>query len=236
MTDPLGLAWLADVNSLSIGLVFVRGLSPDDVFRAYGADPAQAVERGPDEPYDPADGPFAGPSVRVGQAGDWVMAVEDHFMPFQAARSEVLRRASAGGEAVAVSTDIGKLNHTYGYAVAGDVVATLMTCVPLSWGGSGPGRLEPLARELGLVGDGAEPPDAAWSASCNSSGRGMPRAGRSPCPGAPRPSPTSAVPPATRQPTPRCGRPRKPGWPSRRRCAAGRAPSTPRRCAPTWPR
>jgi len=52
----------------------------------------------------------------------------------------VLRRLCAGGEAVALHEDLGKLNHQFGYAADGDVIAMLNTSVPPCWSGRDPGR------------------------------------------------------------------------------------------------
>lgn len=57
----------------------------------------------------------------------------------------MLRLVSSGGAAVAVHEDIGKLNHEFGYAADGDVIAALTTCVPLHWSGSDPGWFESFA-------------------------------------------------------------------------------------------
>ncbi len=54
---------------------------------------------------------------------------------------------------MALAQDIGKLNHEFGYAADGDVIAALVTSVPLSWSGSDPDRFGSLARELGLTDD-----------------------------------------------------------------------------------
>jgi hypothetical protein len=150
-----GLRWLLE-EEWPPCLVFVRGVSEDQVFRAFGADPDHAVPRRLGEPLDAAEA-IPGPALWVVRAGEWVVAIEDGEPP-QGVRPEVLRRVSSGGEAVALHADIGKLNHEFGYAADGDVIATLTTSVPPHWSGSDPGRFGPLARELGLTED-TEPPD-----------------------------------------------------------------------------
>lgn len=151
--DSPGLGWLAD-REWPEGLVFARGVSEDQVLRAFGADPDEAVLREPGEPVPAPEGVTeAAPVIRVGQVGDWVIVIEEDEPP-QGIRREVLRRVSAGGgEAVALHQDIGKLNHGLGYAADGDVIAALVTSMPPSWSGSDPDRFGSLARELGLSDD-----------------------------------------------------------------------------------
>jgi Family of unknown function (DUF6461) len=163
--DGPGLGWLAD-RSWPGGLVFTRGVSEDQVLRAFGADPDEAVLREPGEPVPAPEGMTdAAPVIRVGQVGDWVIVIEEDDPP-QGIRAEVLRRVSAGGgEAVALHQDIGKSNHQFGYAADGDVISALVTSVPVSWSGSDPDRFGSLARELGLTGNADESDDLdEWEA------------------------------------------------------------------------
>jgi hypothetical protein len=163
--DSPGLGWLADSERPGC-LVFARGVSEDQVLRAFGADPDEAVLREPGEPVPTLEGMTeAAPVIRVGQVGEWVIVIEEDEPP-QGVRPEVLCRVSAGGgEAVALHQDIGKLNHEFGYAADGDVIAALVTSVPLSWSGSDPGRFDSPARELGLTDDSEAPDDLnEWEA------------------------------------------------------------------------
>jgi hypothetical protein len=153
--DSPGLGWLADSEWPGC-LVFVRGVHEDQVLRAFGADPDEAVLREPGEPVPALEGMTdAAPVIRVGRAGDWVIVIEEGEPP-QGIRPEVLRRVSAGGgEAVALHQDIGKLNHEFAHAVDGEIVTAVTTSVPAHWRGTQPQRLRPLAEELGLE-DGAD--------------------------------------------------------------------------------
>jgi Family of unknown function (DUF6461) len=163
--DSTGLGWLAD-GDWPEGLVFARGVSEDQVLRAFGADPDEAVLREPGEPVPAPEGVTDdAPVIRVGQVGDWVIVIEEDEPP-QGVRPEVLRRVSAdGGEAVALHQDIGKLNHQFGYAEDGEVISALVTSVPVSWSGSDPDRFASLARELGLTGNADESDDLdEWEA------------------------------------------------------------------------
>ena len=124
--DSPGLGWLADRGWPGC-LVFARGVSEDQVLRAFGADPDEAVLREPGEPVPAPEGMTdAAPVIRVGQVGDRVIVIEEDEPP-QGIRPEVLRRVSAGGgAAVALHWDIGKFNHEFGYAEASRKFAPLL--------------------------------------------------------------------------------------------------------------
>jgi len=163
MNGP-GLEWLDDGGWP--GLMFAQGVSEDQVLRAFGADPDEAVLREPGEPVPVPEGMTeAAPVIRLGQVGDWVIVIEEDDPP-QGIRPEVLRRVSAGGgTAVALHWDIGKLNHEFVYAVDGDVIAALVTSMPVSWSGSDPDWFGSLTRELGLTGNADESDDLdEWEA------------------------------------------------------------------------
>jgi hypothetical protein len=139
-----GLMWLGGprYQSTPFCLTFVRGATEREVFTWFGADPAAAV---------PVVGSDLGgqPTVRVARSGDWLVAIEANIPP-QGTRPEVLRRVSAGAEAIAVYQDIGKFNHELSYAADGDLIAAVQTTVPPNWSGSDPERIAAIARELGL--------------------------------------------------------------------------------------
>jgi hypothetical protein len=143
-----GLEWLADSEWPGC-LTFARGVSEDHVLRAFGADPDEAVLREAREPV-PAPGGMTedAPVIRVGQAGDWVIVIDEDLPP-QGVRPEVLCRVSAGGgEAVALHQDIGKLNHEFVHAYDGEIVTAVTASFPPFWRGSQPDRLRPLTEEL----------------------------------------------------------------------------------------
>jgi Family of unknown function (DUF6461) len=152
--DRPGLGWLADSEWPGC-LMFARGVPEDQVLRAFGADPDEAVLRELADPVPAPEGMTdAAPVIRVGQVGDWVIVIEEDEPP-QGIRPEVLRRVSAGGgEAVALHQDIGKLNHDLAHSVDGEIITAVTTSVPAHWRGTQPERLQSLAEELGL-GDGA---------------------------------------------------------------------------------
>ena len=150
-----GLMWLAGLRYAGrwpFCLTFVRGAGEDRVLAAFGADPGggpgtRATARSALATAEPSGLPL----VLVRPAGGWLAALEQNVPPY-GTRPDVLRAASAGGEAVAVYQDIGKLNHEFVHAADGQIVSAVRTSVPPHWWGDDPGRLQPLAEELGLGG------------------------------------------------------------------------------------
>ncbi|MGH3170828.1 MAG: hypothetical protein ACRDN0_33775, partial [Trebonia sp.] len=88
MTDSPGLEWLT-TGEWPGCLLFARGVSEDQVLRGFGADPDEALVRGPDEPVPAAGGTTDAPVIRVARIGEWVVAIEDGDPP-QGIRPEVL--------------------------------------------------------------------------------------------------------------------------------------------------
>jgi hypothetical protein len=160
--DEPGLGWLADGGWA--GCLFARGVSEEQVLRAFGADPETAVPGGLGERGElgervpvPEGMTEDAPVIRVGRAGDWAMVLEDDIPP-QGVRPEVLRRVSAGGgEVVALYWEIGKFNHEFRYAADGDVIAALDMCPPPSWSGSDPDQFRAPARDLVATADPEDP-------------------------------------------------------------------------------
>lgn len=143
-----GLRWLVEqpgAESWPFCLTFVRGVGERAVLAGLGVDPGDAV------PSAAAQAPTA-PGIIIMRSGDWTVALEDSIPP-RGTRPEVLRRLSAGTEAVAVYQDIGKGNDELAHAVDGEIITAVTTSVPTDWSGTQPDRLRPLADELGLDGD-----------------------------------------------------------------------------------
>ena len=142
-----GLAWLAnqaDVGSWPFCLTFVRGGTEREVLEGFGADPDDVVAAYATIPFGEA---HVRPRVMVGRSGEWGFALEENI-PAQGMRPEVLRRVSAGTEAVAVYNDIGKGNDEFAHAVNGEVITAVTTSLPAHWRGSEPDRLRSLAEEI----------------------------------------------------------------------------------------
>lgn len=141
-----GLRWLAarpGAENWPFCLTFVRGAEERTVLAGLGVNPDDAM------PPAAAQAPAA-PGIIIMRSGDWTAALEDSIPP-QGTRPEVLRRLSAGTEAVVVYQDIGKGNHEFAHAVDGEIITAVTTSVPPHWRGTQPERLRPLADELGLT-------------------------------------------------------------------------------------
>ena len=152
-----GLMWLAGpryAGRWPFCLTFVSGAGEDQVLAAFGADPGAPGSRATARSALAAAEPAGLPRVLVRPAGGWLAALEQNTPPY-GIRPDVLRAASVHGEAVAIYQDIGKLNHEFAHAAGGQIVSAVSTTVPPRWSGRDPGRLRPLAEELGL-GDGAD--------------------------------------------------------------------------------
>lgn len=146
-----GLRWLSRPEHEGLTcLTFVRGARESAVLAAFGADRAHAAQV--TGVTGQAPGSPGSPSVRVRRSGEWLIAAETD-VPAYGVRPEVMRRVSAGTEAVSVRQDIGKLNHELVYAVGGQVVASVVTSVPRQWSGSDPERLASVMRDIETAGD-----------------------------------------------------------------------------------
>ena len=152
-----GLMWLAGpryAGRWPFCLTFVSGAGEDQVLAAFGADPGAPGSQAPARSALAAPDPAGLPRVLVRPADGWLAALEQNTPPY-GVRPGVLRAASVHGAAVAIYQDIGKLNHEFAHAADGQIVSAVSTTVPPRWSGRDPGRLRPLAEELGL-GAGAD--------------------------------------------------------------------------------
>jgi len=149
-----GLMWLAEARYAGrwpFCLTFVRGAGEDQVLAAFGADPGEPGTRATARSALATAMPPGLPLILVRPADGWLAALEQNLPPY-GTRPDVLRAASAGGEAVTIYQDIGKLSHEFAHAADGQVVSAVRTTVPPHWWGDDPGRLQPLAEDLGLGG------------------------------------------------------------------------------------
>jgi hypothetical protein len=140
------LEWLADSPlaraQAGFCLTLARGVTEDEMFAAFGADPRQAEPRRWEDLKDVMH-------LQVGRSGEWVFALELNSV--NGTRPRVLRPVSADGDAVAVRGAGTGVHHVFAYAVEGELVAAVDTVTPGLWQGSDPGRLRGLAEESGLV-------------------------------------------------------------------------------------
>jgi Family of unknown function (DUF6461) len=146
-----GLMWLAGpryAGRWPFCLTFVSGAGEGQVLAAFGADPGAPGTRATARSARAATVPGGLPRVLMRPAGGWLAALEQNSPPY-GIRPDVLRAASAQGEAVAIYQDIGKLNHEFAHAADGQIVSAVTTTVPPRWSGRDPGRLRPLAEDLG---------------------------------------------------------------------------------------
>lgn len=149
-----GLQWLSDYSGGWVScLVFVHRTSVEDVFRRFGACPAQPVTARPK-----IGAPFprmtASQQILGRQCGDWTLVI-DGTVPQRSLQLEVLERTSAGTDAIVILNDTAKGNHQLVHAWNGNIITAVTTSVPPFWEGDDPDRLRGLAEELGL-GQGAD--------------------------------------------------------------------------------
>lgn len=151
-----GLTWLSRRGTGATGtMTFVRGTDERGVLTGLGADPDAAIL-----PADPGFSSVSG--ITVTRSGQWLVALEQSAWP-RGIRPEMLRRVSAGTEAVAIHEDIGKGNHQLAHAVDGEIITAVTTLLPQpSWGGTQPDRLRPLAEELGMARQDDSPADSDY--------------------------------------------------------------------------
>jgi len=153
-----GLTWLVQgpgLRGLPAGcMTFVRGADERALLTRLGVDP--------DDAMPPGDPEFSStPGITIVQSGDWLVALETAAWP-RGIRPDVLRRLSAGTEVVVIYEDIGKGNHQFAHAVDGEVITSVTTTMPPSWGGTQPDRLRPLAEELGMGHEDGSPSDSDY--------------------------------------------------------------------------
>jgi hypothetical protein len=108
------LEWLADspLARMQAGfcLTLARGVTEDETFAAFGADPEHARPRRWEDLQDVMH-------LQVGRSGDWVFALELNSV--NGTRPQVLRQVSAGGEAVVVRGAGTGVHHRFAYASGG---------------------------------------------------------------------------------------------------------------------
>jgi len=152
-----GLTWLVQgpgSRGLPGCMTFVRGADERAVLTRLGVDP--------DDAMPPADPEFSStPGITIVRSGDWLMALETAAWP-RGIRPDVLLRLSAGTEVVVIYEDIGKGNNQFAHVVDGEVITSVTTSMPPSWGGTQPDRLRPLAEELGMGHEDGSPSDSDY--------------------------------------------------------------------------
>ncbi|MGR6924202.1 DUF6461 domain-containing protein [[Actinomadura] parvosata] len=138
-------------GSWDLCLTFIRGRGEAEVFAAFGAVGDASL----------------GPLLRVGQAGEWLVAIEEESA--EGMRSEVLRRVTtSAGHAVAIHNSLGGFA-ALAHADDGHLITTFTTLAADSVHGRDPGKLlaavqaaaaqpHPLAMVLSIAADVFELP------------------------------------------------------------------------------
>ena len=154
-----GLTWLVQQPGSRgfpgwLCITFVRGSDERAVLAGLGVDPDDAMA--------PGDPEFEStPGITIVRSGEWLVALEDAVYA-RGIRPDVLLRLSAGTEVVVIYEDIGKGNNQFAHAVDGEVITSVTTTMPPSWGGTQPDRLRPLAEELGMGHEDGSPSDSDY--------------------------------------------------------------------------
>jgi hypothetical protein len=134
-------------------LTFARGISPEQMIRAFGMDPGAALMLSEVEAVgaNPAGGP---PWIRVGQTGEWAFAVEQ--LSLIGALEGAGQRLSLGTEAVVVDWTA---QPTYEISYMRDGVFVTRFEPGMEWARSGrePDRFLREMRQLGFRVDRPEP-------------------------------------------------------------------------------
>ena len=154
-----GLTWLVQQPGSRgfpgwLCMTFVRGADERGLLAGLGVDPDDAMA--------PGDPEFEStPGITIVRSGEWLVALEDAVYA-RGIRLDVQLRLSAGTEVVVIYEDIGKGNNRFAHAVDGEVITSVMTTAPPSWGGTQPDRLRPLAEELGMGHEDGSPSDSDY--------------------------------------------------------------------------
>lgn len=129
---------------------FARGVTPDQVIEAFGANPADA------RLLTAEDAREEGASVRVGRAGEWAFALDDGCAdPWE--RERISTALSAATEVVTYEINP-ELSH-FRYYANGDEVTSFEPLLAHDRAGTEPDRFLPLMRQAGLRADDADDDD-----------------------------------------------------------------------------
>jgi len=154
-----GLTWLVQQPGSRgfpgwLCMTFVRGADERGLLAGLGVDPDDAMA--------PGDPEFEStPGITIVRSGEWLVALEDAVYA-RGIQLDVQLRLSAGTEVVVIYEDIGKGNNRFAHVVDGEVITSVMTTAPPSWGGTQPDRLRPLAEELGMGHEDGSPSDSDY--------------------------------------------------------------------------
>ncbi len=134
--------WMPEEYPDGVRLLFARGVTPERVIEAFGADPAAA------EPL-PADQALETLTswVQVGRVGEWAFAIDNSSLDAEES-GRISRMLSAGTELALFETGP-NFDHFY-YFADGDEVTSFEPLLSHYREGSDPDRFVPQMRQAGL--------------------------------------------------------------------------------------
>lgn len=151
--------WMPEEYPIGNRLMFVRGVIPERVIQAFGADPAAARMLSAEAALETLNS-----WVRVGHTGEWSFASDNWSVDIYDYQC-IVQELSAGTDLALVETSP-NMDHFY-YFVDGAEVMSFEPLLAHDRGGSDPDRFVPQMRQTGLsvdppADDGIEPfPDDA---------------------------------------------------------------------------
>jgi hypothetical protein len=143
-----GWDWMLEEYPDGIRLLLARGVTPERILEAFGADPSDAVPLSAEQALETLDS-----WVQVGQTGEWGFAI-DNSSPV-IAESGLLTRALSAGTDVALVETGPNFDHFY-YFADGTEVTSFEPLLSYYRDGTDPDRFVSQMREAGLP---VEPPD-----------------------------------------------------------------------------
>ena len=140
--------WIDEDCPNAIRLMFVRGVTPERVIGAFGADPADAQLLTADVAHETA-ALLSRPSVRVGRTGEWAFAIDDwhEARDFQ----RVARELSAGTDLALFDEGLTSDSPDFSYLVDGAEMTGFEPWLAHERRGSDPDRFVPQMQQAGLI-------------------------------------------------------------------------------------
>jgi hypothetical protein len=145
-------AWVQEEYPNGIRLTFVRGISPERITAALGADPADSRQLTAEVTYETLGQPWA----RVGRSGEWAFCIDNCFFDVDGF-SPAARELSAGTELALLDSLL--TSGYFFYFADGTEVTSFEPLLAFDRRGSAPDRFVAQMREVGL--DVEQPPDDA---------------------------------------------------------------------------
>jgi len=143
-----GWDWMLEEYPDGIRLLLARGVTPERILEAFGADPGSARPLSAEQALETLDS-----WVQVGQVGEWGFVIDNSFLDIT--ESEPIARGLSAGTDVALVETGPNFDHFY-YFADGTEVTSFEPLLSYYRGGADPDRFVPQMREAGLA---VEPPD-----------------------------------------------------------------------------